>query len=195
MNFLAHAYLSFDDPGVLVGNMIGDFVKGGKLEGYSPAVQRGIRLHRAIDVFTDGHSSTRAARAFFKKDCGLYSGVFVDVVYDHFLGNDKGRFPGAGLPGFAEHIYQVLEDHALELPATFRPVLHYMKMQNWLYNYRLNEGVFRAFGGIIRRAKYLDDLSSAFRNFEMNYAGLGDCYRSFFPDLLAYATEYYRSHS
>lgn len=30
MNYLAHAVLSFDDPDILTGNIISDFVKGKK---------------------------------------------------------------------------------------------------------------------------------------------------------------------
>ena len=62
MNYLAHAYLSFNEPEILVGNMISDFVKGKKKFDYSPGVQKGIALHRAIDNFTDYHTATKAAK-------------------------------------------------------------------------------------------------------------------------------------
>jgi acyl carrier protein phosphodiesterase len=42
MNFLAHAYLSFNNPEILVGNMISDFVKGSRQFQYPEAIQNGI---------------------------------------------------------------------------------------------------------------------------------------------------------
>ena len=62
MNYLAHAYLSFRHPGLLTGNMISDFIKGKKQYDYPDHIQLGIRLHRAIDAFTDNHPATREMR-------------------------------------------------------------------------------------------------------------------------------------
>ena len=92
MNYLAHAYLSFNDPGILAGNMISDYVKGKKKFDYPDTIQRGMILHRAIDEFTDQHPVTQRAKQFFKADYRLYAGAFVDVLYDHFLANDKNEF-------------------------------------------------------------------------------------------------------
>ncbi len=66
MNFLAHAYLSFGDETILTGNLISDFVKGRAQYHYPPKIQKGIRLHRAIDTFTDAHPATKEAMNFFK---------------------------------------------------------------------------------------------------------------------------------
>jgi acyl carrier protein phosphodiesterase len=76
MNYLAHAYLSFNEPEILAGNMISDFVKGKKKFDYSLTIQQGIALHRAIDQFTDFHPVTQEAKSYFKKDYRLYSGAF-----------------------------------------------------------------------------------------------------------------------
>jgi acyl carrier protein phosphodiesterase len=56
MNYLAHAFLSYNEPMILVGNMISDFVKGRQKFGYAVSVQKGMMLHRAIDSFY-GHPS------------------------------------------------------------------------------------------------------------------------------------------
>lgn len=55
MNFLAHIYLSDDKPLLQIGNFIADSVKGRQVELYPPTIQEGIRLHRAIDAYTDAH--------------------------------------------------------------------------------------------------------------------------------------------
>src|SRR4051812_28673904 len=92
MNYLAHAYLSFNDPEILVGNMVSDFVKGKVKLSFSGKILTGINLHRAIDGFTDTHPATRKAMEFFRPSYRLYSGPIMDVLYDHFLANDAGIF-------------------------------------------------------------------------------------------------------
>ena len=96
MNYLAHAYLSFNDPEILVGNMISDFVKGKKKFDYPIRIQSGITLHRMIDTFTDEHPATKEAKEFFRAYYRLYSGAFIDVVYDHFfhINHDIGHYTG-----------------------------------------------------------------------------------------------------
>jgi len=184
MNLLAHAYLSFNHPAVLVGNMISDYVKGKKQFLYDPAIQKGIQLHRIIDEFTDHHAATQEAKYFFKADYRLYAGAFVDVVYDHFLANDSNLFPeGADLNLFAHHTYESLEKYKHQMPEPFARMLPYMQSQNWLYNYRYVQGIERSFEGLVRRAAYLNESAVAFRIFEQEYESLKQCYHIFFPHL------------
>ena len=99
VNYLAHAYLSFGIPDVVVGNLISDFIKGKKQLEYPDSIRKGITLHRAIDTFTDTHPVTRHAKSYFRAVYGLYSGALVDVAYDHFLANDPGVFPTTDAEG------------------------------------------------------------------------------------------------
>src|SRR5687767_3825559 len=105
MNYLAHAYLSFNIPEIIVGNMISDFVKGKTRYGYTAGVQQGIMLHRQIDSFTDGHPATRKAKTIFHPHYRLYSGALVDVIYDHFLATDVSVFTEPSLYQFSTNIY------------------------------------------------------------------------------------------
>lgn len=184
MNYLAHAYLSFNDPLLTIGNMIADFVKGKQVLQYEEGIQEGIRLHRAIDSFTDRHPATARAKQLLKPAVGAYSGVFIDVVYDHFLARDGQRFTDTHLSYFAQQVYYLLQSREQSLPATFRQVFHFMRTQNWLYHYRRKEGIFKTFTGIVHRAKYLDVPSDVpFAAFEEHYTELESCYRDFFPQL------------
>jgi len=142
MNYLAHAYLSFNQPPILVGNMISDYVKGKKKFLYDPTIQQGIQLHRIIDEFTDHHPATDEAKKFFKADYRLYAGAFVDVVYDHFLACDEKQFDVYGnLEMFSRNVYHSLELNFVLFPARFQNMFSHMKLQNWLYNYRLKKGI------------------------------------------------------
>jgi acyl carrier protein phosphodiesterase len=187
MNYLAHAYLSFQREEILVGNMISDYVKGKKKFDYSQNIQKGINLHRAIDTFTDNHAVTKAAKQFFRPAVGLYAGAFLDVVYDHFLATDQQEFENdAALMKFSLTTYQLLEKHKTVFPERFSRMFPGMQKYNWLYHYQFTWGIERSLTGLVSRAVYLTDAAPAFKIFEKNYDALKDYYQSFFPELKKY---------
>ncbi|MBW8685856.1 acyl carrier protein phosphodiesterase [Chitinophaga rhizophila] len=191
MNYLAHAYLSFNDQSLTVGNMIADYVKGKHWQEYAPGIQQGIQLHRAIDSFTDTHPVTLAARDYFQPSCGRYSAVFIDIVYDHFLATDTTIFTDQTLATFSQQTYATIARHHGILPPVFQQVFHYMRQHDWLYNYRLMDGIYKSFSGIVHRAKYLEAQTDApFGVLEKHYEQLAAHYRTFFPELVAYVKTY-----
>lgn len=193
MNYLAHAYLSFNDTAVLLGNMSSDFIKGKQKLSYSSAIQAGIMLHRSIDIFTDNHNATKQAKQYFKEAVGLYAGAFVDVVYDHFLANDTNAFANeANLKSFAQQTYQHLQANKLQLPIRLQQMLPYMQEQDWLYNYRQIWGIEKSFEGVTRRAAYLTNFQKPFAAFQEHYKVLGSCYQAFFPDVKKYALQQFQ---
>ncbi|MBK8953692.1 MAG: DUF479 domain-containing protein [Chitinophagaceae bacterium] len=189
MNYLAHAYLSFDQPEILVGNMISDFVKGKTKFDYPAGIQTGITLHRLIDMFTDGHDATKEAKEVFRPAYRLYSGAFVDVVYDHFLATDENEFTESSLFHFTQSAYQVLEVYHHRLPERFGRMLPYMKEQNWLFHYRTRWGTEKSLGGVVRRAVYLTESDTAYQLFEHHYQLLQDCYRHFWAAVKPFAKQ------
>ena len=188
MNYLAHAYLSFGQPQILAGNMISDFVKGKKQFDYSPMIQKGIRLHRSIDSFTDEHPITKDMKQVFRPVYGLYAGAFTDIVYDYFLANDKNEFTSdATLESFSYQAYATLESYLPGLPLIFQQMFPYMKSHNWLYNYRHLSGIQKSFAGMAHRAKYITESDSAFKIFEENLSSMQRSYKAFFPLLKNHA--------
>jgi acyl carrier protein phosphodiesterase len=188
MNYLAHAFLSFGEKDILAGNMISDFVKGKSKYDYPPQIQKGIHLHRLIDEYTDTHAATARAKNYFRPQYRLYSGAFVDVVYDHFLARDEKQFePYGGLMNFSTESYRLL-DYNLDLfPERFKKMFPYMRSQNWLYNYSFKEGIQKSFQGLVFRAAYLKESAIAFEIFNEYYAELQSCYDEFFPGVKQYA--------
>jgi len=187
MNYLAHAYLSFGHPGLLTGNMISDFVKGKKKFDYPSEVQQGIELHRAIDQYTDTHIATREAKQVFRAHYRLYSGAFIDVVYDHFLANDETEFTEESLFAFSRDTYAALDRQEAWMPDRFAHMYPFMKQQNWLFNYRTRWGIKKSMGGLVKRAAYLEDYHTAFTIFEEHFQLLEDCYRHFWAGMKPYA--------
>ena len=190
MNYLAHAYLSFNDPGILFGNMISDFVKGRRQFDYPPMIRKGIVLHRAIDTFTDEHLITKELKKIFRPAYGLYAGAFTDVVFDHFLATDRGIFPDEkSLADFSHDVYVCIETGLYQAPTGFQAIFPYMKQYDWLYNYRLDNGMQQSFAGLVRRAKYMHDHQTAFYLFQQHRETIRALYAQFFPLLKKHARE------
>ena len=185
MNYLAHAYLSFRQPELLVGNMISDHVKGKKKFDYSAGIQKGIELHRLIDSFTDEHEATKEAKEIFRPHYRLYAGAFVDVVYDHYLAIDPSIFTKDSLEEFSADTYTMLEPYSAVFPERFARMFPYMKTQNWLFNYSNKWGIENSLHGVVRRATYLTESATAFSLFEENFNTLQHCYQAFFPEMIA----------
>ena len=171
--------------------MISDFVKGKKKFSYPIIIQKGISLHRAIDEFTDAHPFTQVAKTYFRKEYRLYSGAFIDVVYDHFLANDMEQFAtAAALEQFCQSTYQLVAGDLGYFPAGFHQIFPHMRSHDWLYNYRYREGIRRSFAGLARRAVYLSESVIAYEIFNENYEQLQQCYNSFFPALKSFAIDH-----
>ncbi len=170
-----------------MGNLISDFVKGKKKFDYTPGIQSGITLHREIDTFTDSHPATKIAKEIFRPHYRLYSGAFVDVLYDHFLATDATEFTDQSLLHFSEHVYKIVDMYEKQLPAPFARLFPYMKTQNWLFNYREKWGIANSLAGVVRRAAYLYESDTAYQLFEQHYQLLQDCYRQFWADAKPFA--------
>ncbi|MBI3883535.1 MAG: DUF479 domain-containing protein [Sphingobacteriales bacterium] len=189
MNYLAHAYLSFNHPPILVGNMINDFVRGKKQYDYPAEIQKGLILHKNIDTFTDAHPVTAHLKSFFRPQYRLYAGAFGDVAYDHFLAKDKNIFPtDKALKNFSQQVYTMLDDNFDLLPERFQKMMPYMKSQDWLSNYGNADGIKNSFAGLARRAAYLTESDIAFELFNQHYNEIQQCYDDFFPALKSFAT-------
>ncbi|MCA6440526.1 MAG: ACP phosphodiesterase [Sediminibacterium sp.] len=182
MNYLAHAYYSFEDPDILLGNMISDYIKGSKQYTFPKEVQAGIRLHRQIDSFTDAHAATKEIKKIFAPEVRLYAGAFTDVVYDHFLAIGDEKSDNEWYE-FTQRTYISLEANTTLFPQRFQKMFPYMRSQNWLYNYRFRWGIEKSFEGVARRAKYLNLPNSCFSLFEANYEAIAEQAAPFLKDV------------
>lgn len=184
MNFLAHAYLSFDQPEILTGNMIGDFVKGKQKNAFPESIKKGIELHWFIDSFTDTHPIVTEAKQVFKPLARLYSGMFADVSFDYFLANDVNEKTEDEWKAFAQNSYHILDQYRSHFPENFSELFQHMRTYDWLYNYRFDQQIKNSFNNVSRRAKYLSiDANKIFDAFQNNIPFLKDCYDRFFPEL------------
>jgi acyl carrier protein phosphodiesterase len=134
------------------------------------------------------HPLTADAKNYFRPQYRLYSGAFVDVVYDHFLALDEKQFEHyGGLMDFSKSVYRLLDTNISLFPEGFLKMYPYMKSRNWLYNYRFIQGIENSFGGLVQRAAYLYECKEAIHIFNEHYAALKNCYEEFFPEVKQYA--------
>ncbi len=193
MNFLAHAYLSGNNPQVMVGNFIGDFIKGRDLQGkFGHGIARGVELHRAIDDFTDHHEVVRHSKARLWPKYRHYSGVITDIFFDHFLAANWNTYCEEPLPNYAARVYQLVLDQKDIVPERVNQLLPYMMRDNWLVNYGKIEGIRRALSGMARRATFVSKMEEATEDLKVSYDGFQQDFDRFFPELKKYADEWLR---
>ena len=184
MNFLGHLFLSegYDDE-LMIGNFIGDFVRGSNFPDYSAARIQGVRLHRQIDTYTDQHPQFKASVIRLRNDFRKYAPVIADVFYDHLLARNWLRFHTLPLHVFAQEVYEKLNQKKASLPAAVQRFLPYMQEDNWLVNYAEFEGVWRSLRGISRRSKFVDNLEDATKNLEQLHEAFTQDFLNFLPDI------------
>jgi acyl carrier protein phosphodiesterase len=188
MNFLAHIYLSNDDPKVMVGNFIGDFVKGRNFATqYEPTIAKGIELHRLIDDFTDHHPVVQQSKIRLRPKYRHYAAVIVDIFYDHFLSKYWDEYHDAPLPAFADNAYLTFESYKTVLPEQVKGMLPYMVRDNWLVNYGNIQGISQSLHGISRRTRYESKMNESVRELEQYYSEFREEFRAFIPELKEYA--------
>ena len=108
MNFLAHLHLSDPEPHARIGNMLADFVKGPDFDKLPKSIQAGVRTHRLVDAFTDSHPLVNRSIARISREWGWFSGIIIDVYYDHILAKNWDRYSTVPLRTFADEVYEVL---------------------------------------------------------------------------------------
>lgn len=190
MNYLAHFYLSGTHEHLLLGNFIADAVKGKQLEAFSDELQEGIRMHREIDFYTDTHPVTSRSKARLREQFNHYSGVIIDIFYDHFLARNWSEFSDEPLPEYSQRIYSLLGRHASEFPERMQHMLPFMKKNDWLMAYTEIEGIRRVLTGMSRRAKFESKMELAADALEKDYPLFEKDFRDFFPDLVRHTEKY-----
>jgi acyl carrier protein phosphodiesterase len=186
MNYLAHLFLAPDTPASLLGNLAGDFVKG-PVRGDSE-IERGIRMHRSIDAFTDTHPAVAAFRRVLIPEHGHYARIISDVFFDHFLACDFDRYSSETLEGYVDRVFALIDP-----VEAARLIRVYPRLRGWILSYRDIDGIRRALGGLSHRLSRRPDLASATRHLTDSRDELARRFHEFFPQVVAFARNEERS--
>ena len=189
MNYLAHVYLSGDSNEVKVGNFIGDYVKGTNFKQYTELVQKGILIHRNIDTFTDRHPIIRRSKSQLNPKYHKYSGIIIDIFYDHFLAKEWENFSQESLKKFVYYFYEVLILHFAILPRRVKQFLPIFILNNWLESYLTIEGIGIVLHRMTKRTSLPDYTKFAIDELSSNYEKYRADFYDFFPKLIQFVEE------
>jgi acyl carrier protein phosphodiesterase len=186
MNFLAHIYLAQTSPELIVGSILGDFVKGTIGNEYPEGVKKGIKLHRKIDFYADSHMKTLACRNLISSKRRRFAGIIVDLCYDHFLSKHWMRYAKVDLASFIAHAYDILRRYEPVFPDRLRVLMPRMIRENWLGAYKELSGVERALNRMAGRIRRVEKLTGSIEEIKLNYQEMETNFLAFFPDLENY---------
>jgi acyl carrier protein phosphodiesterase len=189
MNFLAHIYLSGDNELVTIGNFMADGVRGKQYTKFPKDIQMGILLHRQIDTFTDKHPVFRQSTKRLHENYSHYSGVIVDILYDHFLAKNWAKYSDIPLEEFVNDFYENLQMHFELLPARTQKMMPYMIADNWLLNYANIEGIQRVLNGMNRRTSHVSGMDKATLELKQYYSEFEYEFTLFFEDLKQFSKQ------
>jgi len=184
MNYLAHMFLSDDTPLSMLGNFLGDFVKGSVEGKFQQEIVDGIMHHRRIDHFTDSNSIVSSSKKLISEARCRFSGIIIDVLYDHFLARNWNLYSKICFDDFIEIVYKNLYSHRKGIPSTAELCIEKMLKEDWLRSYGSLEGIDKTFKRISERLKRKNNLCSAIEDLEMNYHVLNTHFLLFFPRLI-----------
>ena len=187
MNHLAHALLAGDDDALRLGGMLGDFVRGAPDAAWPREVAGGIRLHRAIDVYTDTHPEVLAAKARLAPPYRRYAGILLDMWFDHCLARDFPRWSAVPLQPFSRDLRALLREREAQLPPPLQRFLVYMQTHDLPAGYAQPHVLGRALAGIGQRLQRANPLADALPVLQAQADVLDWHFEAFFPELQAFA--------
>ncbi|UBZ10115.1 acyl carrier protein phosphodiesterase [Leeuwenhoekiella palythoae] len=185
MNFLAHIYLSGNDTLIKLGNFMADGIKGKQYKNYRPQLQKGILLHRSIDSFTDAHPIVKQSTKRLHPKYSHYSGVIVDILYDHFLAKNWKKYNKIPLPQYVEDFYDLLDEHYDILTPSIQRMVPHMIADNWLLSYAEISGIATVLYNMNRRTKNISGMDRAVEDLQLHYHDFENEFTLFFEELRA----------
>ena len=189
MNFLAHIYLSNDNDFIKIGNFMADGIRGNDYLDYPEEIKKGIILHRYIDTFTDANETFRISKHRLHQRYGHYSGVIVDILYDHFLAKNWTKYSDETLRSFVSRFYQSLEDNFEILTPKTQRILPIMIEQNWLESYATIEGISKILFQMDYRTKFKSKMQFSVEELKEFYADFENEFTLFFEELRNHVKE------
>lgn len=184
MNYLAHAFLSFNNEPITVGNFIADHIKLADAGHLPPEIKQGVLLHRRIDYFTDTHPLFIKSKRNFYNGFERYSGVLVDIYYDYLLAKNFNNFSEVKLDVFTKRVYSVLQNNEQHLPESSKGFLNYVLKNNTFYEYSKIEGIELVLKHLSYRINHGVLLNESLPLFLQHEKSIEEDFLKFFEDLM-----------
>ena len=149
MNFLAHLWLAGNDEGLRLGAMLGDFIRGG-VDGLDlpEPVREGILLHRFTDQYVDRMPMVARMRKTFPTPFRRYSGIVLDLAFDHELARRWPEFCSQPLEEFDREVRGLLNRNETLLPDDLKHFMDYADLRGLFAAYRHEAEILHSLSGI-----------------------------------------------
>jgi acyl carrier protein phosphodiesterase len=187
LNWLAHVFLSTQSVEFRLGNLLADVVRGTARQAVSREFARGAYCHQAIDAFTDAHPLVRCSRERLGPAQRRFSGVIVDVFYDHFLATEWPRYAARALEDFTSSFYRDVQQCELVLPQRARTLIDNIVRYDLLGSYGRVQGVERSLRRLSIRLQERWQkefaLEASIADLEAQREGFAADFAAFFPAL------------
>jgi acyl carrier protein phosphodiesterase len=135
VNYLAHILLSGDNLDTQVGGLLGDFVKGPLQGQYPESVEKGIALHRRLDVYTDAQPEVQQLIRTFSPQWRRFAGIILDIAFDHVLTTRWQQYHALSLDHFCQRFYRHLDTCQAWLPTRAQHFNQRAAEIRWLQSY------------------------------------------------------------
>lgn len=188
MNFLFHMLLSGNEDQILVGNFMGDFVKGPLAERFPERIRQGINLHRRIDSFASRSEFFQQSRRRLDSYYGLYRGVMIDLFYDHFLITEWNDWSDEPFNDYLIRTRAIVTLHNDELPERLQKLVPTI-FDDLLPSYGEVSGIGRALERMSRRVTRSNPLAGGEIELERQFDDLRSDFRGFMPLVRRFAEE------
>lgn len=190
MNLVAHQFLSFNNPPIQLGNLLGEVVKGNKFNDYPTLIKEGILLHREIDHFTDQHEIVKHSTSYFHSTQHKYAPILIDLMFDYFLIKHWHTFHPTSFHLFKENCYELFNFNYKNFPPKLQYMLDHLLKHDWFENYTTMIGIQQTLNGISKRANFKNNLSCALSDMLIYETEIEKDFLIFFPQLVTHCKEY-----
>ncbi len=193
MNYLAHLLLADDTDASRAGNLLGDFAKGSLddlAELYPAELVRGIKMHRAVDRYTDNHPIFKECKLLLAKERRRFAGIIIDILFDHYLCKHWEKYHTLSLDKFCQQVYQTFEKHPEWRAGRLREAFPYMQQENWLTNYATVDGIALTLQRVSRRTPRVSGIAEGIKDFRKHYTEFEEKFHSFMPELVDFVKQW-----
>ncbi|MGJ8679197.1 ACP phosphodiesterase [Paraglaciecola sp.] len=195
MNYIAHIHIAEHTQTSMLGNFLGDFVKGSDLTYLPEKIERGIRLHRSIDQYTDSHSQVCHLKQLFPNNIRRMAGVVIDIYFDYLLMQNWQKYSKQSYQQIFSAFYAELKTFSMSENRHFQQQSAHLLTYQWLHEYRHEETCFRAFSAIEQRLKGKIEFAAKAEDFlKQNREIFNHCFQQFYPELLAHGLHLVKDH-
>ncbi len=186
MNYLAHIFLSGSSEEILIGNFIGDYVKGRDYLNYPAQIKKGILLHRRIDSFTDSHKIVHQSMSYFAPQYHKYAGIIIDILYDHYLIKNWDRYCPLPLETYKVEVFDMLKRNYGVMPERVQFLLSSFIKNDWIEIYSSLEGIISIYYRMSMRTTLPDHSEFAREVIRKYNIQMESEFLTYFPELIRY---------